>query len=198
MAGDRSDQMSERTGFLKLIDRARYHEISRQAIGLLLLPLSAWMTVPGDKRVVAGLVIALLGQLFRTYAAGNIFKNKQLASDGAYSLVRHPLYVGNILILGGFTLASGNPWVALIVIVFLLFYYPPAIRYEDQKLHGLFGDDWQHWRNQTGALIPRRFSWKALRAGNWAARQSLLRNGELPITLFLLASAAWLWLRAHG
>jgi protein-S-isoprenylcysteine O-methyltransferase Ste14 len=180
-----------------LIDRARYHEISRQGIGLLLLPLSAWMTVSGHERVVTGLLIALLGQLFRTYAAGNIFKNQQLASDGAYSLVRHPLYVGNILILGGFTLASGNLWMALIVIVFLLFYYPTAIRYEDQKLHRLFGEDWQDWRDQTGALLPRRFSWKALRAGNWAARQSLLRNGELPITIFLVASAAWLWFRAH-
>jgi protein-S-isoprenylcysteine O-methyltransferase Ste14 len=198
MAGDRSDQMSERTGFMKLVDRARYHEMSRQGIGLLLLPVCAWVTVPGHERVIAGLLIALLGQLFRTYAAGNIFKNKQLASDGAYSLVRHPLYVGNILILGGFTLACGNLWMVLVVIGFLMFYYPPAIRYEDRKLHKLFGDDWQTWRNRTGALIPRRFDWKALRAGNWAARQSLLRNGELPISVFLAVSAAWLWLRAHG
>jgi protein-S-isoprenylcysteine O-methyltransferase Ste14 len=156
------------------------------------------MTFTGHERVIAGLLIALLGQLFRIYAAGNIFKNRQLASDGAYSLVRHPLYVGNILILGGFTLASGNPWMALLVTLFLFFYYPPAIRYEDQKLHHLFGEDWQLWRNQTGALVPRRFSWKALRAGNWAARQSLLRNGELPISIFLVACAAWLWLRAHA
>jgi len=40
--------------------------------------------------------------------------------DGAYSLVRHPLYLGNILILGGFSLAGGNIWVALVVLLFRL------------------------------------------------------------------------------
>lgn len=198
MNANRARKMGDRTGLPGFVDRLRYHEASRQGIGLLLLLVCAWMATPGTQKAVWGFVIAALGEAFRVYAAGSIFKNKQLASTGAYSLVRHPLYVGNILILGGFTLAAGNPWTALIVVAFFVFYYPAAIRYEDAKLHRLFGDDWLAWRQRTWALWPRSVRISAIRAGEWDARQSLIRNGELWITIYLVACGAWLWVRAGG
>jgi len=189
--------MGGRSGPAGIIDSLRYHEASRQGLGLILLLVCAWFTVPaGEMRIVVGFVIAALGQAWRIYAAGVIYKNKRLATTGAYSLVRHPLYFGNFLILAGFTLAGGNWLVTAAVIFFLLFYYPAAIRYEDRKLQDLFGPEWQAWGTRTPAMFPVRLNWRSNEQAEWNARQSLIRNGELVYTLFELAAAVLLWYRA--
>ena len=174
------------------VDRLRYHELSRQGLGLLLLPLSAWLAQPGNFRILAGLAIAAVGQIWRIYAAGVIYKNQQLATTGAYSLVRHPLYLGNFLILAGFCLASGNLVILVAATIFLVFYYPAAIRYEDHKLERIFSNDWRAWSSRTPAMFPRHFNWLSNPTAKWNARQSLKRNGELAISIYLVGCAAWL------
>ena len=190
--------MNRRSGLLGWWDTIRYKEIYRQVLGLLLVAVCAWATGPGHQRVQIGFAIAIAGQLFRIFAAGTIFKNRQLASTGAYTLVRHPLYLGNILILAGFALASASLIVTAVVVFFFAVWYPAAIRYEDAKLEGFFEDDWRKWSTGTNAVIPGRFSWKALTDTRWNARQSLIRNGEFYITIYLAACAVWLWFRAHS
>jgi hypothetical protein len=191
--------MGNRSGFAGLVDRLRYHEASRQGLGLVLLLVCAWFTVPaGEGRIFAGFVLAALGQLWRIYAAGVIYKNRQLATTGAYSLLRHPLYLGNFLILVGFTLAAGNWIVALVVLFFFGFYYPAAIRYEDQKLEDIFGDDWRAWSKGTPAMFPTSLRWRSNENVEWNARQSLIRNGELVYTLFEVCGAVLLWYRAFA
>ncbi|MDT8321426.1 MAG: methyltransferase [Xanthomonadales bacterium] len=197
MAASRVEKMGNRQGLAGLIDHLRYHELSRQGLGLLLLLVCAWFAAPlGEARIMAGFVIAALGQLWRIYAAGVLQKNRRLATTGAYSLVRHPLYLGNFLILGGFTLASGSLLVLVVVVFFLLFYYPAAIRYEDHKLEGIFGDDWRAWSGTIPAMFPTRLKWQSNTEAQWSARQSLLRNGELVCTLFEIGAGIFLWYRA--
>ncbi|NNK38030.1 MAG: isoprenylcysteine carboxylmethyltransferase family protein [Xanthomonadales bacterium] len=199
MAASRVDRIGRRTGLAGIIDRLRYHEASRQGFGLILLWVCAWFAVPaGENRIIAGLVIAAVGQIWRIYAAGVIYKNRRLATTGAYSLVRHPLYLGNFLILAGFTLAAGNWIVAAVVAFFLLFYYPAAIRYEDHKLEGIFGDEWRQWSGNMPGMFPTRLKWRPNEDAEWNARQSFIRNGELIYTLFEVGAAVLLWYRAGG
>ena len=198
MSRDRSQIMNRSSGLMGLVDRVRYKEFYRQSLGLLLVLLCAWATEPGHLRVLIGLGIAVAGQLFRILAAGTIFKNQKLATRGAYSMVRHPLYLGNLLILGGVALACGNLLIGLIIVAFFLIWYPAAIKYEDAKLERIFEDDWRNWSAGTNAVFPGRFSWQALTDMRWNARQSLIRNGELYITIYLAGCAAWLWFRAHA
>lgn len=196
MANNRSAKMGNRQGIAGLIDRLRYHEASRQGFGLLLLPLCAMLSVPGEGRIFIGFALAAAGQLWRIYAAGVIQKNKQLATSGAYSLVRHPLYLGNFLIIAGFTLACGHWMVGLLVVFFLLFYYPAAVRYEDFKLEGIFGDNWRDWRKVTPAMFPTHLKWQSNPEAKWSMRQSLIRNGELVYTIYMAACAVLLLYRA--
>ncbi len=193
----RTEKMGDRKGLAGIIDGLRYHEASRQGFGLLLLLVCAYFTMPaGEQRIIAGFVIAALGQLWRIYAAGVIYKNKRLATTGAYSLVRHPLYFGNFLILVGFMLACGNWMVAAAVLFFLLFYYPAAVRYEDHKLQNLFGEEWQAWGTKTPAMFPTRLRWQSNQEAEWDLRQSMIRNGELVYTVFEIGAAVLLWYRA--
>ena len=197
MGTERITRMGNRTGLLGLFDRIRFNEILRQGIGLLLVAVCAHFARLDSGTVAVGLVIALVGQIFRIYAAGYIFKNKQLAKTGPYALVRHPLYLGNILILMGFVLASGNLYVLLGVIVFFLVWYPAAISYEDGKLERIFEDEWREWSRSRRAVIPGRFRLADLKPGGWDTYQSLIRNGELPISLYLLSCGIWLWVVSH-
>jgi hypothetical protein len=71
------------------------------------------------------------------------------------------------------------------LLLFLWFYYPPAIEYEDLKLQRIFGDSWQHWAANTRALCPR-FVGRRFTLGGWSLRQSALGNGEPFIILYAL------------
>ena len=127
MVKERINMMGKRTGLLGWFDRIRFNELLRQGLGLLLVAVCAYFARPDIGTVSIGLALVVVGQVFRIYAAGYIFKNKQLASTGPYSLVRHPLYLGNFIILIGFTLASANLYVAAVVVLFFLIWYPAAI-----------------------------------------------------------------------
>ena len=172
-----------------IVREMRYHEPSRQLLALafaLLFALSA-----GEGRVAlywVGLTLAAIGTLVRLWASGHVVKNRELAINGPYALVRHPLYSGNILLLFGFAIASQLWWALPLVLVFLWFYYPPAVRYEDLKLQRKFGREWEGWAGRTPALLPR-VSALSEAGGHWSFRQSLMGNGEPLIALYLVFCA---------
>ena len=197
MSSDRIQRKGNRSGVMGWWDNFRYNEILRQGIGLLLVAVCAYFAKPGSTLVIIGLAMAVFGQVFRIYAAGFIHKNKQLASTGPYALVRHPLYLGNFLILIGFALAANNLYVWIGVALFFLIWYPAAISYEDNKLEDIFQDDWRAWSKNIRAIIPGRFKWADLKAEGWDTYQSLIRNGELPISLYLGSCGIWLWVVSH-
>ena len=197
MASRRTERMGSRSGLAGLVDQLRYHEASRQGLGLILLLVCAWFTVPaGEPRMLAGFALAAVGQLWRIYAAGVIYKNRKLASTGAYSLVRHPLYLGNFLILVGFAIAGGNWIVMAVVAFFFLFYYPAAIRYEDHKLEEIFADEWRSWSKNIPGMFPTKLNWQPNEDASWDLRQSMIRNGELAYTVFEVGAGILLYYRA--
>ena len=116
----------------------------RQFLGIALIALLCVVgapTTPPVFAVAAGLV--MLGILIRLWASGHIKKDQELAQDGPYALVRHPLYVGNLILLAGYCLASGQWWSYPAAIAVVWGFYPPAIRREDAKLERLFPERWR-------------------------------------------------------
>lgn len=78
-----------------------------------------------------------------------------LSRSGPYRYLRHPMYVGVLLIILGLLIAAGSPlgwlWGAVLVIFFWL-----KSRWEDARLHDAYGTDWEQWASATGAFWPRR------------------------------------------
>jgi protein-S-isoprenylcysteine O-methyltransferase Ste14 len=178
----RTQDLPPLTGFAHVIREARYNEFFRQAIGLVLMPAYAGFSKPTPATYVVGSIIAAAGMMFRFYASGFIVKNKELATNGPYSLVRHPLYTGNLLLMVGFTFACGQWWAFVLSAAFWWFYYPPAIEYEDRKLEGIFGDEWRAWSATVPAVLPR--SIKVRDGGNWSFGRSWNENYELIVVVY--------------
>lgn len=189
--GHRTKDLPPLIGIPALVRELRYHEASRQVFGLLLMPLYALLAQPVPVLFVIGVAAAVLGILVRFYASGFIVKNEQLATDGPYSLVRHPLYTGNLLMLVGFTAASGLWWAPLLSAWFWWFYYPAAIEYEDRKLRRIFGERCERWQRSMPAVLPRGLL--PSRGGTWSLRTSLSRNAEPLVVIYSFFWLGWIY-----
>jgi protein-S-isoprenylcysteine O-methyltransferase Ste14 len=83
-----------------------------------------WSSVPaavsviGDVLVGAGLLIAMITTIQNGYAAANITveRDQTVVSTGLYSVVRHPMYFGNVVLMIGTPLALGSYWGLLFII----------------------------------------------------------------------------------
>jgi protein-S-isoprenylcysteine O-methyltransferase Ste14 len=182
----RTNPLPPLEGLPRIVRELRYHEASRQILGLLICVVFALTAHPRAGLTIAGTPLVLAGVGLRMWASGIIIKNRNLATSGPYRYVRHPQYVGNILIITAFVFASGNWWTAPVALAFLLFYYPPAIEYEERKLGNLFGRDWDEYARTTHSLLPSFSARPQAGAMTWSLRKSLLRNLEPLTAAFIL------------
>lgn len=112
------------------------------------------------------LLVTLLGFGIRAYTIGYAHNNtsgrnttKQIADKlniaGIYSLVRHPLYLGNFFMWLGIGLLTQAPWFILAFIFMYWVYYERIMFAEEQFLRKKFGDIYLSWAKETPAFIPR-------------------------------------------
>lgn len=123
----------------------------------------------------AGLLLVLGGVGLRSWAAGIIRKGKSLATTGPYSLTRHPLYVGSLLMGLGFCAIIGDEENIWLVLGIALMVYYPKIRHEELSLAKKFGEEWNKYAHRTSLLFPKRIP-PNIRL-NWSLAQ-WLRNRE--------------------
>ena len=188
----RTEDLPKLTGIKHLIRELRYHEFSRQSIGIILVSVFCFFT-PLEPillyQIEVGYVIAIIGLTIRLIASGYVLKNKELSTTGPYSYVRHPLYTGNLILLIGLAIINGLWWSFLIGFLFAMFYYPTAIEYEDRKLRQLFPADWPQWAEKTPALWPKTGSQgsdRGLSFAEWSFSKSLKSNYEPVIVIYVL------------
>ena len=188
----RTSDLPPSTGLARVVRELRYHEASRQVLAIVLVVVFTLAATPIAELVYVGAPVALLGTLIRLHASGFVMKNKVLATIGPYALVRHPLYTGNLLLVGGFAVASSQWWAVPLSIAFFLFYYPTAIEYEDRKLHQIFGAEWESWSRNTPALVPKLSNANRLFTGHWSFAKSTMQNGEILFVIYSVVCMAWI------
>ena len=81
-------------------------------------PVPAAVSVIGDALVAIGLGITMLVVIQNSYAAANITveAKQKVISTGLYGLVRHPMYVGVLIMMVGIPLALDSLWGLIIII----------------------------------------------------------------------------------
>jgi len=79
---------------------------------------------------------------------------ESLNRTGIYSIVRHPLYLGNYLMWIGIVCFTFNLYFILMVSLAFWIYYERIMFAEERFLERKFGDDYLEWSKSVPAFIP--------------------------------------------
>jgi len=114
-----------------------------------------YLSRPSPRTLLLGALISLFGLLLRALAAGSIHKDRELATGGPYSRLRHPLYLGSFLLGLGLALAGGRGWFPILFLGLFVWIYRRTIQAEEAELMLRFGEDFVSYRRQVPAFAPR-------------------------------------------
>lgn len=120
---------------------------------------------------ICSIILSVIGFLIRFYTIGTTPKGTSgrntkeqvantLNSSGMYSMLRHPLYLGNYLIWLGISLSTLSIFFVLIMSLLFWLYYERIMIAEERFLEKKFGDDFIKWSNTLPAFIPNVFNFK--------------------------------------
>jgi protein-S-isoprenylcysteine O-methyltransferase Ste14 len=147
----------------------------RGELPLLLLPFfvaaladSPWSVPPtpaARAMQAVAVLVALAGLGVRVVAVGTAPRGtsersttnpraSMLRTTGVYSLVRHPLYIGNTLTAVGLAAFTGTWYLPLVVLLAGVLYHERICAREEAFLEGRFGDEFREWADRVPAAIP--------------------------------------------
>lgn len=108
------------------------------------------------------LVVVIVAQIFRTWAAGFVGTAARgrethaevLLTAGPYAHVRNPMYLGNLIITTALAMMSGLWYAPLIAWASYAFVYGNVIPYEETYLRGQFGEEYEKYCQAVPRLLP--------------------------------------------
>jgi protein-S-isoprenylcysteine O-methyltransferase Ste14 len=153
---------------------------------------------------VFGMATAFIGETIRFWSSGYLKKDKTLAGNGPYRMVRNPLYAGSFLMSVGFAVACANlnyPYrtAAFFAVVFLgfKFVYCIQVKAEEQHLEKIFGENYLRYKTKVNKYIPDlKLVPHALKDGNFSFALAR-KNREFTTLLGLILIAAVVVLKLH-
>ncbi len=113
--------------------------------------------VPNYIRVPIALIVLVISGLLAWTGLKIVFRETrdepQVITTGVFSIVRHPIYLGSILLYLGFILLSLSLLSFLVWILIIVFYYMIS-RYEEKLLIQRFGSAYEEYKKKVPMLFP--------------------------------------------
>ncbi len=129
--------------------------LNRLRIGRLRArPVIPWLGIPA---MIAGLLLrAWANRTLGAFYTRTLVTTAQqgIVSTGPYRVLRHPGYLGNLMLWLGAALATANWIVMLLALVALPGTYWYRIRTEEAMLQETFGPAFEEYRARTWRLLP--------------------------------------------
>jgi protein-S-isoprenylcysteine O-methyltransferase Ste14 len=126
--------------------------------------------------VLAGLVIRIWAQQHLHY---RLDVHKTLTSAGPYLFVRNPIYIGNIMLCLGATVASELLWLAPITLLYGLWIYSLVVRHEEIHLREKYGESYREYLREVPRWVPKLGDLKNLRLKNLRLRNEYFHRSIL-------------------
>jgi len=185
-------------------------DLTRKLRFLLVYPLFVWLLVVAyttERRLHLGIALIFLGELLRLWADGYVGHVKvnwtqkwrsdpkigSLVTAGPYAFVRHPLYLGTLLIGAGFCLIAGNLWVSMAALGFFLIVYRHKMAREELLLRDEVGTPYVVYQAAVPRWLPtfRRYP---NRQGQWNW-QGIVSSKEWKTLIWVVVVIIILYLR---
>ena len=128
-------------------------DLVRQQGDLYILSVQS---IVGLALIVIGFTILLVAQvtLRRYYSSTLVIReDHQLITHGIYRFVRHPIYLGNIMVFIGVPVYVSSLY-GLLIMSALIPIFLNRIRIEERMLTEEFGDAYRTYKEATSKLIP--------------------------------------------
>src|SRR5262245_15195672 len=188
-----ADAPSPRAGqrLIGLLVRRRVAISAVLFFGLILLDVAWFQSRPrdvlnvGDPLVPISVLLIVAGLAVRTWAAGTLRKQRELATSGPYAWIRHPLYFGSFLMMVGFGTLVQDPITLWVVAGPVAWLYWQAVKSEERQIAKLFPAEWPHYAAAVPRFIPRRLAWPQF--ADWSLAQ-WRRNSEYQAILGSVAT----------
>ena len=151
--------------------RARAVATSRSVTGYIaamaatLLPFTLALlagAAPGPGQDYAGYALVLAGTAFAVWSVRSLGRSisviaqaREVVDRGPYRLVRHPLYVGELVSSLGVAIIAGTVWALCVWVALCGLQAYRALREEQVLLRALPG--YRSYRDRTAALLPGVF-----------------------------------------
>lgn len=139
---------------------------------ILSIPFIYFSSVDNDYSntyIIASVLFTFLGFLIRFYTIATTPKNtsgrntnKQIAetlnTTGIYSVIRHPLYLGNYLIWLGISLYTFNLYFLIFMSWFFWLFYKRIMFAEEFFLESKFGEKYLLWSKNVNSFFPKKLN----------------------------------------
>ena len=164
----------------------------RVPLGFASAVVVLWFAQPSGRTLLAGSVVALVGEALRVWAAGHLNKSREVTASGPYRFFAHPLYVGSSVMGAGLAIASGSLIVTAIIAVYLGATIRAAIASEEAFLRATFGQAYDRYRwGEIGARDESASTRSFAFAQATANREYRAAGGLLLAVLVLCLKAAY-------
>ena len=104
------------------------------------------------------------GELIRVISVGfsftgtsgreNFLRADSLNVSGIYSVVRNPLYIGNLLIYSGLLIVYSNLFALIFFDILLIVQYYFIILSEEEFLKNTYGDEYSEYKESVNSILP--------------------------------------------
>jgi protein-S-isoprenylcysteine O-methyltransferase Ste14 len=148
-----------------------------------------------DEMIFLG--VSIFGEIIRILTVGFVPKNTsgrntlrgqvadELNTTGIYSIVRHPLYIGNFFMWLGPILFLRSAWFSVVFGLIYWLYYERIMFAEEQFLRRKFGDAYDKWSEKVSSVIPFSFNYIPSKL-KFSVRNVLKREYNSFVNIFVI------------
>lgn len=145
---------------------------------------------------IMGLVIRIVTVGFTPANTSGRNTQQQLADElnttGIYSIVRHPLYLGNYFIWLGLAVLSADVMFLLVFSLLYFIFYERIMLAEENYLASKFGDQYEQWSNEVPTIVPAFSQWKSCELQfSWKKVMAKEKNAILAVFIVLTVFQWW-------
>lgn len=154
----------------------------------ILYPLGIFVvffTNSDDRSIIEGIGFILTGLFLRSWANGYAIKLEKFTTSGPYAFVRHPLYLGTMLLIFGFIVMLKIFYLGILFFLIMSAVYYRTIKKEERMLEQKFKQQYIDYKNKIPAIVPTVFPYREGEKWSFSSKR-LIKSQEYKLFLWVI------------